>query len=319
MKQAFSILIISILMTSCATLFNRPYKNVTIHTTEPSKLIVEQDTIQTVDNKAHLRVKRQEKLLPIVAVTDSLTKSILVEPRNSGAYWLNLYYYGIGMLVDMNNSKRWTYPGKIFINSSDATSDYSYFGQANNKGELYLHFSVPTINPFRMVVENEGEKSMIGVAGITIGLDYYHSKDQFVHFGFSGLFAGWSTQRNPATEQNSRNTERESMTTEYFSLSNNHKMGRFSIGYGLSFSKNVWVYKKTDAALFLIPFLLTIDYRKQSHHTLGLVFPAYFQLGEYVNMGIVYRPSFFRLNTVDKFAYEHLISIDFAWKVRLKR
>jgi hypothetical protein len=304
-------------MTSCATIFNRPHKYVTIHTAEPSKIIHEQDTIETIDNKAHLKVQRKDDFLPVIVIADSLEKSILIEPRNSLMWWANLYNYGIGMLVDMKNPKRWTYPDKVWIAPNEKFG-YSKFGQANNKGELYLHLSLPTINRFRMVVENEGTKSKTGVLGITIGLDYYHSKNQFVHLGFSGLFGGSSRHRNPATENSRQNIERESMISEYFSLSNNHKFGQFSVGYGLSFAENTWQYHRyRHSWLFGLP--ITEERRKKSYRTLGLVFPTYFQFGEYFNLGVVYRPTFFRANATNKFAYEHLISLDFAWKIRVKK
>jgi len=85
-------------MTSCATIMNQPYKKITIYTTEPSKIIYNQNTITTSDNKADLSVLRKKETLRIIATTDSLTKSIEVEPRNSFMYWSNIFFnYGIGM------------------------------------------------------------------------------------------------------------------------------------------------------------------------------------------------------------------------------
>jgi hypothetical protein len=298
-------------MTSCATIFNSPYKHVTIHTTEPSKIIYNQDTINTIDNKTHLIVERNWETLNIVATTDSITKSIRIGAKNSIMYWSNIMFnYGLGMLVDMENPKRYSYPDKIFINSTDATGRYSHFGQANNSGELYLHLSLPMINPFRMAVENEEIKSMTGFFGITIGFDYYHSKDQFVHFGISGLSGGISLKKRGG----SYNDELESLTSEYISLSNNHKIERFSIGYGLSCAKNTCTHSKLSW-FFGFPF----DRVEKSHYALGMVFPIYYQIGEYFNFGVVYRPTFFRPNMANMFVYEHLISIDFAWKIRLMR
>ena len=311
MRQTFYIMIVSVLMTSCATILNCPHKYVTIHTTKPGEIIFEQDTINTIDNKTHLRVKRKNEPLPIVTITDSITKSFAIEQKNSAMYWANICFnYGIGMLVDMKNPKRYSYPGKIFIDSTDATDRYSCFGQANNRGELYLHLSLLLINPFRMVVEDEGTKSLAGFGGVTIGLDYYHSKNQFVHFGFSGLSGGLSRTKRSGFE----NDDLETLSSEYISLSNNHKIERFTIGYGLSCARNTLTHSKLSW-FWGLPF----DRVEKSHYALGLVFSTCFQLGEYFNAGVVYRPTFFRPNTTDKFVYEHLISIDFAWKIRLKK
>ena len=306
--------IVSFLMTSCATIFNSPHKTITVHTTEPSKIVHKQDTIRTIDNKAHLRVERKNEPLSFVATTDSLGKSVEVGYINSPLFWLNInpFNYGIGMLVDRNNPKRYSYPEKIFINSANTTGEYFRFGQANNKGELYLHLSLPWFfNSFRIMPENEGIKVNFGLGGTTIGLDYYHSKSQFIHLGFSMVSASkmWYTTNE---------REYEIMSSNYFSLSNNHKIGRFSIGYGLSYARNDWnlyQWQLVDDMRFEIPKII----RTKSHNTVGLIFPTYFQLGNYINIGVIYRPTFYRPNLTDQFLYEHLISIDCAWKIRLKR
>ena len=115
------------------------------------------------------------------------------------------------------------------------------------------------------------------------------------------------------------------MSSTYVSLSNNHKIQQFSLGYGLSFTKNTWnitdygrwdyEYDEQDE---IIPPLIK-DPITKSHFAFGLIFPIYFQLSEHFNIGVVYRPTFYRPNMTDKFSYEHLISVDFAWKIRLKK
>ena len=278
MKQTLFILIVSIFITSCATIVNQPYKYVTVHTTEPSNIIFEHDTIGTVENKAHLKVERKNESFLIIAMTDSLTKSIRIEPKNSIMYWSNIFFnYGIGMLVDANNSKRYSYPGKVYINSTDARDNYLTYGEANNKGELYLHLSLPLINPFRMILENGETKVKAGVGGVTYGLDYYHSKKQFINLGITELFGGLTF----------KNSELEVLTSKYISFSNNHKIGRFSTGYGLSCAKNTWWFGRLG--WFYIPIAECVE----SHYTFGLIFPNYFQLSEHLNIGIVYKPGLF--------------------------
>ncbi|MCL2651139.1 MAG: hypothetical protein FWD60_08985, partial [Candidatus Azobacteroides sp.] len=55
-----------------------------------------------------------------------------------------------------------------------------------------------------------------------------------------------------------------------------------------------------------------IDMISKSHKAFGLIFPIYFHVEKSFYISIVYRPTF-----SNKFAYEHLISIDFAWKIEL--
>ena len=313
-------------MTSCATLVNRPHKYVTIHTTEPSQIIHEQDTIETIDNKVHLKTKRQNDVLSIAVVTDSLTTPVLIDPQNSLMFLANLsmgIYGVVGILVDRKNPKRYSYPDKIWINS-DEKNGYSRFGQANNTGELYLHLSLPLINGFYMKPQNEGTKSGIGVGIVTIGLDYYHSENQFIHLGYSTLWGGTKNASDSIVGAGwfISNTirVRESLFSDYFSLSNNHKFQHFSIGYGLSFAKNTWRYHKFERTVFFgLPFTSTINRVEKREYALGFVFPAYWQFGEYFNFGVVYRPTFYRANATDQFAYEHVISLDMMLKIRIKK
>lgn len=315
MKQTLFTLIVSILLSSCATVLNRPYKNVRVHTTEPSKIIHRYDTIKTVNNKANLSVERKKEVLSIVAMTDRITKPIEIKPRNSFAYWLNIYptpLFWTGFLIDKNNPKRYSYPKRIYINSADTISKYYSYSQSDNKGEFHLHLSLPHMNTFCLNPKNEDYKVSIGFWGLSIGLDYYHSSNQFINIGVSGVMDFFL----PFPAAVDLSGEHEAANSLYVSLSNNHKVGRFSIGYGLSFGRNTWSFIYHDR---FDPPPPTRDPVTRSHNVFGLIFPSYFQLGERFNIGVVYRPTFYRPNLTNKFSYEHLISVDFAWKIRIKK
>lgn len=225
------------MLTSCATLVNQSTKIVTIHTTEPSKIIYKQDTVETENNKTHLKVERKKEVLSIVAKTDSISKTILLEPKNSFMFWFNIpSNYALGMLIDMKNPKRYSYPGKIYLNSEDSINRYCKYGKIDNKGELYLHLSLPHVNSFYLKPMNEGQKINTGFWGLSFGLDYYYSKNQFINLGVSGVMDFFM----PLPAAVDIAGEHESMESIYIYLSNNHKIQRFSMGYGLSFARNTW-------------------------------------------------------------------------------
>ncbi len=292
---------------------NRPYKNMTIYTTEPSEIILYQDTIKTTDNKANLIIERKKETLNIVVTTDSLKKTVEIEPKSSFMYWSNIFFnYGIGMLFDKNNPKRYSYPQKIYINSSDTISRHYKYGQSNNKGEVNLHLSLPHINSFRMTPEGEIPKINTGFWGFTIGLDYYHSKNQFINIGISGV----SDFFVPFPAAIDISGEYELMSSSYISFSNNHRYKRFIIGYGLSYARNTWDLRYYDR---FDPPPPTRNPIKKNHDAFGLILPTYLQLGEYFYLGLIYRPTFYCPALSNQFTYEHLISIDIAWKIRLKK
>lgn len=316
MRQTLFILTVLILLSSCATIINQPHTNVKVRTTESSKIIYRQDTIKTANNEVNLWVERKKETLSFVAMTDSITKTIEVKSKLSTAFWWGNLFSGAGVIgyaVDLTNPKRFTYPTRIYINSAETIGRYYRYNPAgNNKGELHLHLSLPHINSFCLNSKNEGYKVSTGFWGLSIGLDYYHSKNQFINIGVSGVMDFFL----PIPAAVDLSGEHEAANSVYVSLSNNHKMGRFSIGYGLSYGRNTWSFNYIDR---FDPPSPTRDPVTKSHNTFGLIFPTYFQLGEHFNIGLVYRPTFYRPNLPNKFSYEHLISIDFAWKIRIKK
>ena len=178
------------------------------------------------------------------------------------------------------------------------------------EGEIHLHLSLPFINSFCLKPENEARKVSTGFWGLAIGLDYYHLKNQFISLGTSGVLG------IPVLGAVDYSGEHELMNSLCFSLSNNHKLKRFSIGYGLSYARNTWDFRYDDR---FDPPPPTRDPIKRSHNAFGFIFPTYFQIGKCFNIGVVYRPTYYRPNLTDKFSYEHLISVDFAWKIGLKK
>ena len=174
--------------------------------------------------------------------------------------------------------------------------------RANKKEKLYLHLSLPFINSFCMKLENEGTNVKTGIFGVSVGLDYHHSKNQFVHLGASSVTHLFSMPKSNG----------ELMTSEYISLSNNHIIKKFTIGYGFSYGKNYWEkWEKGWGWLSLIPT------ESENHHVFGLTFPTYFQITKFFNVGIIYNPTFYRPAMLKKFLYEHVISVDFAFKIRI--
>jgi hypothetical protein len=285
MKQMLLVLTISILISSCRTM--------EVYTTEPSLITTERETKKTLKNKTKLYVGRKKIIskndaFSFVAKTDSITKNINIEPKHT------LFY-----------------PRVIYLNLTDTTSRYFLYNP-DNKGKFNLHLSLPHINTFRMTPENEGVKINTGFWGLTIGLDYYHSKKQFVNLGFSGVMDFFV----PAPAAVDIWGEYEVMSSLYISLSNNHKLGEFTLGYGLSYVRNTWDFRYYDWGNTPPP---TRDPVTKSHYSFGFVFPFYYRVIKQLNVGVVYRPSFYRPNMTDKFSYEHLISIDFVWKLRFKK
>ena len=120
------------------------------------------------------------------------------------------------------------------LNPKDTIDNYVN-GQDKTKGQFVLHLSLPYINSFHLSPENEKIKNNIGFMGYSVGLDYFYNTTQYLNLSFAQIQDFFL----PIAFVD-RGDEYELMTSSFVSLSNNHKINRFSIGYGLSFAQNSW-------------------------------------------------------------------------------
>lgn len=318
LKSNLLVFVLSImLLSSCASILNSYHQDVKVHTSAPAVVVYKKDSISTKNNKVVLSLQRNDHVKEIrVYYADSLEKTIVVRPFKSVGYWLNIpCTYGIGLLVDKNNDKRYGHPNHIYVKIKDTLTGngyatYNNFDRNFRKGTFKLHVSLPWVNSFYLHPSQESAKSNTGFMGVSIGLDYYHVNNQYL--SLSTRAATDFLVPFPAPYDFSG--EHEFMNYFSVSLTNNYNLNRFSLGYGFTVAKNTWdlrYYKRWD------PPLPSRDPVSKSHYTLGLTFPAYIQLAKSFNIGVIYSPSFYRPALLEKFKYEHLIHLDFAWKIRL--
>lgn len=83
----------------------------------------------------------------------------------------------------------------------------------------------------------------------------------------------------------------------------------------MSYVRNTWSLRYYDWGE---PEPPTREPVSKSNKAIGFIFPAYYMPADHFFIGIVYRPTLFRFSTENPFRYEHLISIDFGWKIKLK-
>ena len=102
-------------------------------------------------------------------------------------------------------------------------------------------------------------------------------------------------------------------TSYNFMLTDNYKLNRFTLGYGLSYTIYDWRLVNHD---YKIKGILPAPRNKISHD-LGLSTSGYFQFSKAFFMGVVYNPTFITVSPVTQFSYQHVISLDLLWKIKL--
>jgi len=307
-------LLILCLTNSCATLLNSKTKRIDIITNTPAKVTLNNQTLENVNNRTKFIALRDIRPVKFSVYNDSVIKNITLDSKNSFAYWMNIYpSLGLGMLVDKDKPKRYTYPSRVYVDMTNNDSKFTTYYPFYRKGSVVLHVSLPHINGFLLKpIGEDSTMRSLGFWGIKLGINYFHNKNQFLDLSVSAVSDFFA----PFPGAIDIWGEYDLMTSIYSSFSNNHRIGRFSLGYGLSFSKNTWDHRYYDR--FNAPPPLREPFKK-SEYILGFIFPIYHQFGEYFFMGLIYRPTFLKVHPETQLVYEHLISFDFAWKFNLTK
>ena len=318
-------LILLLLMSSCATLISRRDYSIKVSTNLPNAKAEILDS--TYKLPANFKIKRSKEDLRIKLIGDNIEKSYIVKSSPNAAFlYGNLICYPILPVmygIDFTNQKRFYYGKSIFLNSSDTTSIirpkiskalHNYWSKTyeTNKGQINLIYSLPWVNSFYLKPNQETPKINTGFWGISAGLEYFYKKNKYVSLTGSAVMDFFI----PFPAAVDFSGEVESMNSVYVSLMDNYRFGRFSLGYGVNFSSNTWRLVYHDG---FDPPPPTREPAKKSDNSIGLTFDGYHQLGKGFYIGLIYRPTIATVYPDFEFKYEHLISLDFKWKIRLKK
>ena len=174
-------------------------------------------------------------------------------------------------------------------------------------GELRFKLTIPYFNHISVYPEKLFKENKFGFFGESLGLEYSYKKNKFLETSAS-LNATADIPFPVVIDKEYRKF----ISTIYFNLTDNIIKEKYTIGYGINYAFNKW--KEVYNNEIMIPIFVTEYVNK----TLGITLNCY-RFGKTVNIGLIYRPSLFLLNNGFEVIYEHLISIDFSWRFRLKK
>ncbi|MBW3518575.1 hypothetical protein [Flavobacterium sp. NKUCC04_CG] len=270
---------------------------------------------------AEVEITRSSKDLSMLLIGDSLNIDYTLKSRLTPKF---IYFNLVGQvaapinyIVDLTNPKRFYYGNEVHLNSEDSIRTFErpfvlkyrrYFGKEfrKNKGDIYFRISIPALNSFVMKPSQEPIKHKTGIFGISLGFDYYYKTNQYL--STSGTYV--ASKIPPPFD------DFENIKSAYWSLSNNHKWNRWNVGYGFSYSHNMWKFDNSGYDIKVdSPDHISIT---KTSYALGLVFPTSFQLNKFFSFGLTYRPSFYHLGSNQKVEYEHLISFEAILKLPVR-
>jgi hypothetical protein len=118
-KKLGIFLLISISLSSCASLLNNKKTVVKISSDTESKIIFNKDTLFTNQKKSTIRPLRLKETIKISVLKDSLKQDFYLKPKLSSILWLNAYAFGLGVFIDLSSNKRFTYKHNLhFVTDS---------------------------------------------------------------------------------------------------------------------------------------------------------------------------------------------------------
>ena len=137
------------LFYSCATVFNTPVQKVFLETDKNIQIISVNKSVSSDSSLASqpasktYDVRRSNEPLIITIQIDSTQRYIALQPKNSPEYLMNiLYNFGIGMLVEKNNVRRYEYQSRNYFTVTD-TVIKRYRFSPTEKGTICFSFSLP--------------------------------------------------------------------------------------------------------------------------------------------------------------------------------
>ena len=180
------------------------------------------------------------------------------------------------------------------------------------RGQLRLQLSLPYVN--HVVARPTAGRVVrdLGFLGERVGLEYSYAGRRAL--AVEGVLA--VAARLPFPVHVDEEGRYAVASTIYVALTHLHLLSgdRVGVGYGLTFGRNTFnegFRSFTDS----LPDVRD-SYRRD---VLGVVANAYYRLGRTAYLGLVYRPTFLAVTTRGQHSYEHLVSLDLLWRLRLNK
>lgn len=321
MKKTLLIISFCFLFSSCATILKKKTYELSISSNEKNAKVKVYDSIYDLPSK--VRVKRSNLDLDLTLLTDTLNIDYRIKssPNSTFLYWnlVGMQFAPLNYAVDFTNKKRFYYGDFVYLDSNDSVhtieppirklyTDFFAETYPKNKKDINLVFSIPYVNGFYFEPQDYGTKTTTGFFGISTGIEYFYKPNKYFSFNASAV----TDFLAPVPAPVSYDGPYDKQNSIYFTVTDNFKVNRFNFGYGLNYSINNWIFIDDSDSQNEIEI-------RRKNQSLGLTTNVYFQFGRSFFVGVVYRPNFYTLEPKTEFKYEHLISLDMAFKIPIRK
>lgn len=286
---------------SCATISNSKNTNVNIVADTPFTVSYGDSLMDSKKNKVKINPLRQKDSLQFTIHSKDISKTFTFPSKKDLVYWMNIpTTYGLGFLVDYKNDKRFDYKREYYFEVDSLNKTIEYLKVRNRQNELFLTISMPYVNSFALKRDINQDINSTGFLGIGFGLEYFYNRKRFVDISVSEFLDFPIFIPAPISDGGIYVREFSA------SITHNHLLNRVSLGYGLGYSSRYYRIEEEGDV-----------FEKDDSNTLALIILAYYHFKPNFRIGILYRPSLFDLGRTNSFSYEHSISLDLKWSIKL--
>jgi hypothetical protein len=151
--------------------------------------------------------------------------------------------------------------------------------------------------------------SEVGFNGYGIGVEYHYKERKFIGLSSSYVMTFEYPVPIPADAEYNK-----ILSSFSIDLTDNFHVNRFTFGYGLCYSAISWKEWIRDFDQVGLP---TTSSKTFTNRNLGFTLRSDYKLGKTIHIGLIYQPSIVNLNIEPKFIYEHVISVEVNWRIKL--
>jgi hypothetical protein len=189
-------------------------------------------------------------------------------------------------------------------------TDHSIF-----PGQINFVPSIPMVNFLNIKLNTSKRVISTAAIGISGGFEYYYKKNRYLYL-YGSANMSFMTLLVPLPSYES---DYERLYAYTIGLTNNFNFNRFTLGYGLQFTKYGWLlheYNENSESTIYSEYFYE---EKEKVNAVGLQIDANYRLLKELYIGLSYRPTFYNVSSPSKFLYQDMISINVAWKFKVRK
>lgn len=303
---------LTIFFSSCATILHQQTVEVHVYTdVDSAKVCIAE---RCYDLPATIELERSKRDVELVLRKDSVEKTIVLNHRLSNAFMFGNMGVWPGYVVDLKNSKRFTYPRENYVSLGGEKFQPKIRRKQKwiptTKHQLNLKFSFPDGNYFYF---NNGKyyESTLGFLGVSAGLEYYLSEKYSINSDF-GVMTDFFL---PFPAPFDANGAFDQTIAAYVDLQMGKDVGAFHWDFGIQGNKTIFIEREV---IRLAPDYSARETYSFEQYNAGLALSSYYNIVSGFNLGLNYYPSFFAWNDkVFDLHYTHLLMLELVFKTKV--